>query len=135
MKRKLIIIAIAAFIASACTTNRQTASNYVDDLYYWPGDDIPVLSKEEIIIEKERAKNNDNILIVSELGETGEGTKTLDNYVYSDEMPDWYDDVQAYNMNHSQNNDTDTILIPDEKNCIGVYSNYSDCFSFCPAFS
>ncbi|MCF8361186.1 MAG: hypothetical protein K9G70_01045 [Prolixibacteraceae bacterium] len=124
MKRNLIIITIAALIATACSTNTQTAGNYVDDLYYWPGDDVTQISNEELAELEQNSKPDDNIVIISELGKDKKGSKTLDNYIYAEEEPDWYNEVQAYNLSNTQGEGQDTIFIPDENNGEYVVNNY-----------
>ncbi|HPR62118.1 MAG TPA: hypothetical protein PLF35_14280, partial [Prolixibacteraceae bacterium] len=124
MKPKVIIIGLVALIATACSTSLQTGSNYIDDLYYWPGDNIPEISSEELTALSESTQPGGNTIIVSELEEGNDGTKTLNNYIYADEEPSWFNDVQAYNLDNIESEGNDTIFFTDEESGSYVVNNY-----------
>jgi len=125
MKRNLIIITLIALIASACSTSVQMTGRYVDDLYYWPGDtpleeagqDLPQLGSSD-------KKSNDEMIIVSKVGEDTNGNKTLDNYIYSEDEPDWYSNVQAQNIENMNKTEEDTLVLPSSDNETYIVNNY-----------
>ncbi len=123
MKRNLTILSIIALIASSCSTSFQTTGRYVDDLYYWPGD-APLVTADENLPEIGTAEKSDDVLIISEAGENPDGTKTLENYIYADEEPDWYSEVQANNLQNIENTGEDTLYIPSDDDQTYIVNNY-----------
>jgi hypothetical protein len=125
MKPKLIIITLIALIASACSSSLQMTSKYVDDNYYWPSDAITevIVEKNPSPAQKEELSKKD-LIIISELGEKTDGTKTMNNYIYADDEPDWYNQVQAENLNNLNLEGTDTVYISDENETSYEINNY-----------
>ncbi|MGF7138445.1 hypothetical protein [Roseimarinus sediminis] len=134
MKRKLIIITMVAMVATACSTGLQTTGGYVDDIYYRPGDVSmelsPELADNELANKKQLAKKE--TIIVSQLEEGEDGTKKLNNYIYADDEPDWFNKVQAYNLENIDSVANDTVYFPDEDQGQYEINNYfvEDDFSY-----
>jgi len=133
MKRNLIIGTIIALIATSCGTSVQMSGRYIDDLYYWPGD-APLMAAEESLPEigTENQPVDEDLLIISEAGTNSDGTKTLNNYIYADEVPDWYTDVQGQNLESLDPAGEDTLVIPSEDGETYIVNNYymDDDFSY-----
>ena len=103
MKRKLIIITIAALVTSACSVNLQTTGGYVDDIYYWPGDDVPNIVSEELGTLMDKEASDNGMIILSEVSVDEDGTNKVKNYIYADDEPDWFNEVQVYNLESLEN--------------------------------
>lgn len=128
MKPNLIILTLIALFATSCGTSIQLSGRYVDDLYYWPGDTPPeAVAEEQPVIGLTDKKSNNDMLIISEVGEDENGNKTLDNYIYADKEPEWYSDVQAQNIQNIDSISQDTITLPsgDEETYV-INNNYLD---------
>jgi hypothetical protein len=125
MKRNIIIVTLIALIASACSTSVQMTGRYVDDLYYWPGD-APLEEAEAVLpsIGTDDKKIDNDMLIISEVGKDDKGNKTLDNYIYAEDEPDWYKNVQAQNIETINKAENDTIIIPAEDDGTYIVNNY-----------
>jgi hypothetical protein len=125
MKRNIIIVTLIALIASACSTSVQMSGRYVDDLYYWPGD-APLEEAEAVMpsIGSDDKKVDNDMLIISEVGKDEKGNKTLDNYIYSEDEPDWYKNVQAQNIENINKAEEDTLAIPTEEGGNYIVNNY-----------
>ena len=125
MKRNLIILSLFALMTSACSSSLQISGGNIDDLYYWPGDNPPVYAGEELPNIGSNTKTaNEDMLIISEVEKGKDGTNTLNNYIYSDDEPDWYSDVQARNIEIINSSDQDTLIIPYEDDGTYIVNNY-----------
>jgi hypothetical protein len=70
-----------------------------------------LIAGEELTALENGTESNNNLIIVSELERGANGTNTLNNYIYADEEPSWYNEVQAYNLTeHMTSQDSDTIV-------------------------
>ncbi len=125
MKRNLIILSLFALMTSACSSSLQISGGNIDDLYYWPGDNPPVYAGEELPnIGSDTKTSNEDLLIISEVEKGKDGTNTLNNYIYADDEPDWYSDVQARNIQIINDSDQDTLTIPYEEDGTYIVNNY-----------
>lgn len=125
MKRKLIIITLVALLASACSINLQPSGSYVDDLYYWPGDVTPALTASDMeTLSGKKPQQNKELIVVSELKENQDGSSTLNNYIYADDEPDWFGQVQAYNLENLNSESQDTIYFETEEDETVYINNY-----------
>jgi len=137
MKRNLIIVTLIALIASACSTSVQMTGRYVDDLYYWPGDSPAESATENLpAIGSTDKKPNDEMVIISEVGKDNKGNKTLNNYIYADDEPDWYSKVQAQNIENMNSDQVDTVIVSSGDDGSYLVNNYylGDDYSYADRF-
>jgi len=125
MKPNVIIVILIALIATACGTSNQMTGRYVDDLYYWPGDTPPVAVTQEVPATKSADSiTQSDMLIITEVGEDGKGNKTLDNYIYADDQPDWYPEVQARNIDNISRSSEESLYLPSDDGQSYIINNY-----------
>ncbi len=125
MKGNLIILTLFGLITSACSSSFQVSGGKVDDLYYWPGDNPPVYASEELPDIGTGTKTVDNdMLIISEVGKNENGANTLNNYIYADDEPDWYSDLQSRNAENINRMDQDTLIYQSDEEGTYIVNNY-----------
>ena len=116
MKTKVTILAAIAFALGACTTGTYVTDRY-SDVYFEPGDVPPPVAVEEPAKE-ESSKS----IIIQEVEENEDGTKTLKNYVFEDaELSD-----QVYDMENMELIESDTTIYENDGDIDYVVNNYYD---------
>ena len=70
---KINILLILIFLFTSCISQKNLT--YVDDAYYYPGDEI--------------ASSTKKVIIISEISDE-DGANKMKNYIYADKEPDWY---------------------------------------------
>ncbi|MDP4183950.1 MAG: hypothetical protein Q8862_02155 [Bacteroidota bacterium] len=119
MKNKLKILVVTAFVISACGPTTHVSSGYVDDIYYSPGDTPPP------VIEKrapERQTGN-NQIVISEERRNQQGTKTQENYVFT-ENNQGNTQVSEYNLERARLANSDTTALYNNDTITTVINNY-----------
>ena len=125
MKSKIIIFSALALIISACSTGSYVTTSWVDDIYFSPGDvPPPVLTDKTSQPQKDlRTKSADRV-IVSEIRDNTEGSKTMNNYVFDGQDVGSYSEAQLYNLDQMELVGTDTTIYYDENEVKYVINNY-----------
>ncbi len=126
MKTKLPVIAIFAFLVSACGTGTYMTKTYDDDIYFSPADVPPVSLASNGVSEKsntDQVKAKEKDAIISQIQENPDGTKTLTNNIY---QSDNTGDDRVYNMDDQQLVDSDTTAYYDDEDVKYVINNYYD---------
>jgi len=124
MKAKLTIPALVLLIATSCGTSTQLSKGYVDDLYYWPGDEIPVA--QEVLNSSKteaRKKADSDYIVISEMKSQSDTSKQMNNFIYADDAATWYNDSELYNPDQFTHEGTDTLYNEDE-NTTYIVNNY-----------
>ena len=130
MKTKLPVIAIAAFLFSACSTGSYVARTYDDDIYFSPTDVPPVARVDNESPDNTRPAGKDKSdarkqqIIMSQMEKNADGTKTLNNDIY--ESDNQNQDYQAYNMDNQDLAESDTTIYYDDDSVKYVINNYYD---------
>lgn len=125
MKSKMIIIPVLALILGACTTGSQLSTSWVDDVYFSPGDVPPPVVTAKNIVESPRVEEDSNErIIISEIRDNEEGSKTMDNYIFDGQDAGSYADAQLYNMEQMELAASDTTIYYDENEVKYVINNY-----------
>ena len=132
MKTKLLIIAVAVTLVSACTTGTHLAKTYDDDIYFSPADAPPVsMVQNETPVRNNqgRAGNSDvgnKRIVMSQMQKNADGSSTLNNYVYQPEDSTKNSDYQSYNMDRQNLAGSDTTLYYNDDSVKYVINNYYD---------
>ena len=127
MKTNVYLTAAAALLLSACSTGSYVTTGYVDDIYFNPRDIPPPVMAEETIVNEEPARENaPDRLIISEITENEEGSKTMNNYIYDGKDANEYADAQLYNMQQMELEGSDTTVYYNDDDIKYVINNYYD---------
>jgi len=125
MKSKFIILAVLALIISACSTGSYVTSSWVDDIYFSPGDiPPPVLADKTSPEQKDLRSKSAERVIISEIRDTNEGSKTMKNYIFDGQDVGTYTDAQLFNLDQMELVETDTTIYYDENEVKYVINNY-----------
>ena len=127
MKSRIYLSVAIALAVSACTTGSYVTTGYVDDIYFNPGDVPPPVALEETPQQKENVglKSADR-LIIGEIKENEEGSKTMNNYIFDGRDASEYADAQLYNMEQMELEGSDTTIYYDDNEVKYVIKKYSD---------
>ncbi len=127
MKIRIYLSVAIALVISACTTGSYVSTSYVDDIYFNPGDVPPPVALEETTQQEADAnlKSADR-LIISEIRDNEEGSKTMNNYIFDEQDAGEYVDAQLYNMDQMQLEGSDTTIYYDDNEVKYVINNYYD---------
>ena len=117
MKRLYVYITLLAFAVVSCTSTGQF-SGYVDDAYYWPGDDTPLMQEEVA------PKSKSDLFIISEVSKDEDGANRMKNYIYADDEPDLYNKIQAQNIEMLKDTTQDTIYFETDDDETYYVDNY-----------
>ncbi len=125
MKSKIIILFAFALIISACGTSSYVASSWVDDIYFTPGDVPPpmVINQKNEQKDELKRKSADRV-IVSEIRDNSEGSKTMNNYIFDGQDAGTYSDAQLYNLDQMALTGSDTTVFYDDNEIKYVINNY-----------
>ena len=129
MKTKLIIISVVAIMVSACTTGTRLTKAYEDDIYFSPADVPPVAVTTEQSKAYARSGNNDTKdkkIVMSQIDRNGDGSATVNNYIYQQDKNNSNSDYQRYNMNNQELTDSDTTRYYNDDDVKTVINNYYD---------
>jgi len=112
MKTNVKLLIAIALMATACSTgSKVTSSSYSDDLYYTPGDAVPVAPKPVKNKEVKQPQKKSTVVMQVEENEKG---KVVNNYVvpkssrkdnsayYFDDQPAYSDTVMEYKDSKEQ---------------------------------
>ncbi len=125
MKSKLIIFSALALIFSACSTGSHVTTSWVDDIYFTPGDvPPPVLVDKTNQQERDLRTKSGERIIISEIKDNQEGSKTMSNYIFDGEDAGTYPDAQLYNLEQMDLVESDTTIYYDENEVKYVINNY-----------
>ena len=125
MKSKMIIIPVLALILGACTTGSQLSTSWVDDVYFSPGDVPPPVVTAKNNEESPRVQEDSNErIIISEIRDNEQGSKTMDNYIFDGQDAGSYADAQLYNMEQMELAASDTTVYYDDNEVTYVINNY-----------
>ena len=130
MKTKLPVIAIAAFLFSACSTGSYVTRTYDDDIYFSPTDVPPVARVENESPDNTRPAGKDKSdarkqqVVLSQVQKNADGTKTLNNDIF--ESDDRNQNYQAYNLDNQDLAESDTTIYYDDDSVKYVINNYYD---------
>lgn len=127
MKTKIYLLAAIALVISACSTGSFVSTGYVDGIYFNPGDVPPPVLDEEARVqeEPETLKSGDRV-IISEITDNEEGSKTMNNYILDGQDAGEYVDAQLYNMDQMELQGSDTTIYYDDNEVKYVINNYYD---------
>ena len=125
MKSKFIIFSAFALILSACSTGSHVATSWVDDIYFTPGDvPPPVLVDKTDQQERDLRTKSGERIIISEIKDNQEGSKTMSNYIFDGEDAGTYPEAQLYNLEQMDLVESDTTIYYDENEVKYVINNY-----------
>lgn len=127
MKTNIILLMALVLIISACSTGSHVTSSWVDDIYFSPSDIPPAIIAEEKTerVPDQRTKSGERI-IISEIRDNDEGSKTMDNYIFDGQDAGNYADAQLYNLDQMELSGSDTTIYYDENEVKYVINNYYD---------
>ena len=131
MKTKLTIISFVALMVSACTTGTRVTKAYEDDIYFSPADVPPVAAvsdQSQPDARSAKSNNNDtkgNKIVMSQIGRNGDGTSTVNNYIYQQDKNNSSENL-SYDMNNQELVNSDTTRYYNDDDVKTVINNYYD---------
>jgi hypothetical protein len=125
MKTNILILSMFALILSACSTGSYVSTSWVDDVYFSPGDVPPPVVAERTDKKSTdlRSKSAERV-IVSEIRDNDEGSKSMNNYIFDGQSAGSYGDAQLYNLDQMELAGSDTTVYYDENEVKYVINNY-----------
>lgn len=125
MKAKWTILAVLALALGACTTGSYVSRSYTDDVYFNPADIPPPVAVEEVAKNAETAREKSaNKMIISEIEQNDDGSKTMNNYVFNGSKRDA--DALHYDMDQMELQNSDTSVYYNDDEVKYVINNYYD---------
>jgi hypothetical protein len=121
---RLIIASAIALGMGSCTTGSLITGAYQDDIYFNPGSVPPPVTAREtppappVVPDK----NSEDKMVISQLKENEDGTKTLNNYILKNNNDN--PEVQAYNLDQQTPDETDTTVYYNDDQVKYVINNY-----------
>ena len=124
MKSKWTLLGVIALLLGACTTGSYVTSNYSDDIYFNPADVPPPIAVEEVSKKEALVEKSGNRMIISQIDENQDGSKTMNNYVFDGSKEDA--DALRYDMEQMELEGSDTTVYYNDDEVKYVINNYYD---------
>src|SRR5690554_414796 len=124
MKSRLTILMMAALFLGACTSGSYVTGYYSDDIYFNPGDVPPPIAAESSTAKAKGDSKSDNKVIISNIQESEEGSKMMNNYIFG--ATDKDAKALTYSMDQYDMYSSDTTVYQNEDEVNYVINNYYD---------
>src|SRR5690554_1946911 len=124
MKSRLTILMMAALFLGACTSGSYVTGYYSDDIYFNPADVPPPIEADETTANNKGGQKSANKMIISNIEENEEGSKTMNNYIFDATEKDA--DALVYSMDEYDLHSSDTSVYYNDEDVNYVINNYYD---------
>jgi hypothetical protein len=123
---RLLVAAAITLGMGSCTTGSLITSSYQDDIYFRPGDVPPPVTVADVQSPTAATQDNqEEKMVISQMNENKDGTKTLNNYILkSDQRQD--NDAIVYDMGQQNPAESDTTAYYNDDQVKYVINNYYD---------
>lgn len=124
MKSRLTILMMAALFLGACSSGSYVTGYDNDDIYFNPANVPPPIDAENVTADTESRQKSANRMVISDIQENEEGSKTMNNYIFDATEQDA--DALVYSMDQYDLESSDTSVYYNDEDVKYVINNYYD---------
>lgn len=124
MKSRFTILMMAALFIGACSSGSYVTGYYSDDIYFDPADVPPPIEADNATADNKGGEKSANRMIISNIEENEEGSKTMNNYIFDATGEDA--DALVYGLDQYDLNSSDTSVYYNDEDVKYVINNYYD---------